>query len=567
MYISYTSKRRHRADILGPELAPSMVFTNWTAGNSATLSNDASGNLKVAYSAVAHPFAYVAITPAAGKTYRIKVDSISDAASQLPSVSVGTIVGSSQICEFDLRKTPATDATSSNETYIYATGATLYFSLYCVIGAAGYSLFNSFSFREATIVTHASVNVMMDDLLLTSDAYNALNSFHSIQAVFGVTFGRDDNAVSVLNNGAVSGEARRPIKIATVSGRAYKVAINWIPHSCLSAVVRVGTTDGGSQLGSSSLTHDIDNLSTTPFLKKSSGLSWQFTNSDDGWTYTNATKVNNATYVALTATTGDPQLIRTGLSFSGKTNRYVAMRIKRTSATFVNEMTLMYSTAAHAASASYYATANIAALVIGEYTVIVWDMWQLTAGGTDWQDSTITGLRIDPTSTNASTFDIDWIAVGNLNPLELTFTASADSAYVSFYNSPEADARSYYILPHCDQLDSTYTLSQTGVNTLDPMDEYIVNETRTIAGVSYGLYDRTDEGWSIVSDKIEDAAKADWDEFFASCAALENFRFDPSATTDTTTTKTCELVPGSQKLTRIDKTSMWRAQFKVRVAA
>lgn len=194
-------------------------------------------------------------------------------------------------------------------------------------------------------------------------------------------------------------------------------------------------------------------------------------------------------------------------------------------------------------------------------------MWQLNAGGTDWKDNTITELRIDYTNVNAVTWQVDWVAVGNLNPVELTFTPTSSDCYVGFFNSNESNRLSYYVLPHCDQIDSAYTLSQAGVETLDPTDEYIVNETRTIAGVSYGLYDRTDEGWSVVSDKIEDAAKADWDEFFASCAALETFRFDPTATTDTTTTKTCELVPGSQKLTRIAKVGLWRAQFKVRVAA
>ena len=565
MYISYTSKRRHRADILGQELAPSMVYTNWTAGNSATLSNDASGNLKVAYNAVSNPYAYRAITVAANSLYRIKVNSVSDGTAQLPVVSIGTTIGGNQLGEFDFRKSPATDAAGSVDIPVVSPGTTIYVSIYCAIGAAGYALFNGASAQQVTTLTHAVIEALHDGLIYSTGAYTANNSTLGLLNVMGIQ-GEDDNAISITNTGAVNGGAYRTNAFPTIASRKYKCSALWIPHSCTEGHVAAGNTLGSAALGDVRLYADLD--AAAPFFSSASGLRWNFTNTDDGWTYTNATKVNAATYVSLTATTGDPYMSRAGLSFSGKTNRYVAARIRRTTAGSWNQpMELFYTTASHGASASYYANTPVQTLVNNEWTVVVFDMWRLSEGGSDWKDSTITGLRLDVTATNAATYDVDWVAVGNMNPLSLTLEASDNKTFLTFYNSNESNAISYYILPEAEQTESTYTLSQTGVNTLDPVDEYIVNETRTIAGVSYGLYDRTDEGWSIVSDKIEDAAKADWDEFFASCAALETFRFDPYATTDTTTTKTCELVPGSQKLTRIDKTSLWRAQFKVRVAA
>ena len=564
MYFSYTSKRRHRPDILGPELAPSMVFTNWTAGNSATLSNDASGNLKVSYNAVANPYAYRAITVAVNSVYRIKVNSVSDGTAQLPVVSIGTTPGGNQLGEFDFRKTAVTDASGSVDILVFAPATTIYLSLYCALAAAGYAAFSGASARIATTITHAASDVVYDGLAFSAGAYTPQNSTITSLNVFGIAYGKEDNAISILNSGAVAGDARRTYAFPTISGRIYRAKTAWLPHSITVSEAYLGSSLGGNQHGAAARYADIDHVKS--FFIPGTGLRWNFAASIDSWTLSAFTANTNPTTIELTSSSTSPAFQRAGLSFSGYKNRYVAIRLRRTSAAGVDQVTLNYSTPSHGYSGSYEAAHQQAQTVQNVDTIFVWDMWQLSTGGNDWKDSTITGLSIGITQTNAAIYQVDWIAVGNLNPIEHTFTATGSSAFLTLHNSADNNAISYYVAPQVTQLDSTYTLSQTDVNTLDPVDEYIVNETRTIAGVSYGLYDRTDEGWSIVSYKIQDADKADWDEFFASCCALETFRFDPYATTDTTTTKTCELVPGSQKLTRIDDTSMWRAQFKVRVA-
>lgn len=569
MFISYTSKRRHRADILGPELAPSMVYTNWTAGNSATLSNDASGNLKIAYNASPSPYATKLFTVTVGSIYRVACSAIDDGVSQLPAIIISaTSPTTRDLGDNDLRA----DESGSFEYYIRAPSTELYITMVCEISSAGYSLFHGVSLTLVDTLGHGKKIVLQDDVL--TGAYTATNSTLDYVDIFSKSLDRKDNSIRLTNVGAVLGEARRTNPVPAIAGRKSKFSVTWIPHNspyCWVAASSNGLSNV-SDYGAVQRLVDIDNAAS--FFKAASGLRWNFTNTNDGWVSTNITPTNNATYISLLSTTADPQFSKTGLSFSGLSNRYVIMWCRRTSAAWSQELTLYYSTAAHGFSASHNGVYNGAVLAqvaagTGLKTMVVWDMWQLAAGGSDWKDNTITGLRIDVANVNAASFEIDLISVGNINPIELEFSSSGQNyAYVRLQNGTDTGGEiSYYILPHVDQIDSTYTLSQTGVNTLDPMDEYIVNETRTIAGVSYGLYDRTDEAWSVVSDKIEDAAKADWDEFFASCCALETFRFDPSATTDTTTTKTCELVPGSQKLTRIEKTSMWRAQFKVRVAA
>ena len=100
MIIKYTSKRRFKPDELGPELAPSMTAANWTAGNSATLTNDANGNLKVAYNAVSLPYASKTITVVSGSTYRIKIACPLDG-SAFPKLLIGSSLSGNDHLEWD----------------------------------------------------------------------------------------------------------------------------------------------------------------------------------------------------------------------------------------------------------------------------------------------------------------------------------------------------------------------------------------------------------------------------------------------------------------------------------
>jgi len=50
-------------------------------------------------------------------------------------------------------------------------------------------------------------------------------------------------------------------------------------------------------------------------------------------------------------------------------------------------------------------------LPAGDFVIAVWDMHALTAGGNDWSQNTITGLRLDLGNSSADQFEVDWIAV------------------------------------------------------------------------------------------------------------------------------------------------------------
>lgn len=140
---------------------------------------------------------------------------------------------------------------------------------------------------------------------------------------------------------------------------------------------------------------------------------WNFSDlSIDGWTVTNATATGGTDAVTLAATAADPQFRVTGLAFSGGANRYVRARIRQLVAG-TWEGKLYYTTGSHGESDAYMLQlAAPAALVDGDWLILTFDMFALTAGGTDWSQNTITGLRLDLVSGAAGSFEIDWIGYG-----------------------------------------------------------------------------------------------------------------------------------------------------------
>ena len=137
---------------------------------------------------------------------------------------------------------------------------------------------------------------------------------------------------------------------------------------------------------------------------------WDFTNTDDDWTAVNGTLTPGATALGVAATAADLHFVSPTLSIEGSTHRYVIVRIKRTAlTTWVG--TCYYQTAGHGESASYEKTISVPDGIDADYVYAVWDMHNLTNGGTDWRDNLITGIRFDFTDTNGAAFSVDLVSV------------------------------------------------------------------------------------------------------------------------------------------------------------
>lgn len=139
---------------------------------------------------------------------------------------------------------------------------------------------------------------------------------------------------------------------------------------------------------------------------------YDFINDSYQWVGQNATLTNNPTYLTVETTTNDPRLIRIneGMSVIGSENPIVAIRMRST-IEISTEMQVYYATSGHGISGSYYKQVSVS-LPANQWVSFEVDMRELTVGGSDWVNSTITGLRIDPVQLSGISLDIDYILVG-----------------------------------------------------------------------------------------------------------------------------------------------------------
>ncbi|WP_411959064.1 phage tail protein [Pseudomonas sp. s4] len=147
-----------------------------------------------------------------------------------------------------------------------------------------------------------------------------------------------------------------------------------------------------------------------------SALNYGFASTVEGWTGSRCTlTVENGRLVAANDGTGTAYLSSPTVSVKGRDHDRVRCRItRRAGSGWTGQVT--YATANHASSTSYRKVIPDPGLAVGQTMVLEWDMSQLTNGGSDWSDSTITRfyLWLSPGATDV--FEIDWIAVGQIAP-------------------------------------------------------------------------------------------------------------------------------------------------------
>ena len=169
--------------------------------------------------------------------------------------------------------------------------------------------------------------------------------------------------------------------------------------------------------------------------------------------------------IRLTSLTTDPILKIQTTNFRGKDYDKVRMRIRKRSAGTA-ELGLYYETLnGHTWSGSYY-HAIPDTMVLDQWTVLEWDMSKQIAGGNDWNNNVITGLRFDIGNATGSVYDIDWIAVGrygspSVNPKNAeTYIANLTIGTLKFQQNAVSDSI------ETQYLSTVLYNSATGVNTV-----------------------------------------------------------------------------------------------------
>lgn len=164
---------------------------------------------------------------------------------------------------------------------------------------------------------------------------------------------------------------------------------------------------------------EIANVGFVPYLI------WDFNrDSTADWSKTQCTMSTPAKSVTRVTQSGSADnWIDRIVEVDGGKSQLIIIRYKYVSGT-VPAGLILYATSGHGFNGSYQK--GFKWILDGEWHIVVLDMSDLTAGGTDWIDNTITELRVDVIDAGSSgIMDIDYIAIGT-------------RAYASMYNLDDA---------------------------------------------------------------------------------------------------------------------------------
>lgn len=168
---------------------------------------------------------------------------------------------------------------------------------------------------------------------------------------------------------------------------------------------------------------------------------WDFRATVGPWGGVNSTVSFGADALVQTGTaTINPyvRILHGGVSISGAIFNKVRVKYRRTVGTAASwKGHVYYTTAAHTGFTASYRkiiASPVDVITNGQWYISEWDMEALSAGGTDWVDSVITGLRVDLTSGANETWEIDWVIVGRYGAGEWTFNTVNPSNPVTSTN-------------------------------------------------------------------------------------------------------------------------------------
>jgi hypothetical protein len=149
------------------------------------------------------------------------------------------------------------------------------------------------------------------------------------------------------------------------------------------------------------------------------GQVWYFDSGAEGWTSSGASQSTPTPgWVDVDSSGSDPGFVSPAISIAGGTYPVIKARIKRMAGTEASwDGTAYYTTSGHGFSASYCKTISVPApFDVGDAAIVEFAMDTLTAGGSDWINNTITGIRLDFGADATDTISIDWVAVGRNAP-------------------------------------------------------------------------------------------------------------------------------------------------------
>jgi hypothetical protein len=146
---------------------------------------------------------------------------------------------------------------------------------------------------------------------------------------------------------------------------------------------------------------------------------FDFNGTQSTWNFIDFNVETFPTYISLQSLSTSARLIKLNANLIGSNNYVISMRLKCVSNTIVTSPKVFYSTATHGFDEAYHLEKNSITFKKNEWVTLNFDMRELTQGGTDWINNTISSIRIDlPRTSTSETLHIDWIAFGRFGPAE-----------------------------------------------------------------------------------------------------------------------------------------------------
>jgi len=203
---------------------------------------------------------------------------------------------------------------------------------------------------------------------------------------------------------------------AQVTGLTVNAPAGWSQDLALSVTARA--TEGGQTAVSSTRTTTVV-INAPPtgagLNALQGGQNWGFDGGQvQGWRAANGTLSGGTSGIVFTGNgVGDPIMVSpAGLSIAGASNYLVQVRVRSIGADVTGHAQLFYTTAGHSESEGFTKFIFDKTFKANEWVTLTFDMRTLTAGGSDWLNNVITGLRFDMPNVANTSFEVDSVMVG-----------------------------------------------------------------------------------------------------------------------------------------------------------
>lgn len=162
----------------------------------------------------------------------------------------------------------------------------------------------------------------------------------------------------------------------------------------------------------------VDELAASIIASVVVAQEWKFNGDLAGWTGQNATLTAEPVGIQYAITAANPSMTSPAVSIDGGVNNIIGLQLRQTAGAENANIRIQYQTASHGYSDAHMKRVDLLGSLSIARSVQV-NMHNLDAGGNDWKNSTITGIRILIGDTVGDEYLVSLVNVGQSSTSEL----------------------------------------------------------------------------------------------------------------------------------------------------